>query len=85
MATYNDLIALAEWASVDKYLTDTDDEADKIIRIDRRFLKLRMIASFFYEAMKILEELESEPDFKGQLVKRLSKEGLEALKRLRAV
>ena len=45
MAAYNDLIALAEWASVDKYLTD--DEADKIIRIDRRFLKLRMIASFF--------------------------------------
>ena len=83
MAAYNDLIALAEWASVDKSLTD--DEADNIIRIDRRFLKLRMIASFFYEAMKVLEELESEPDFKGQLVKRLSRAGLEALKRLRAV
>lgn len=83
MAAYNDLIALAEWASVDKYLTD--DEADKIIRIDRRFLKLRMIASFFYEAMKVLQDLENESDFKKQLVQKLSTKGLDALKRLRAV
>lgn len=83
MAAYNDLIALAEWASADKYLDD--DKTDKIIRAGRRFLKIRMIASFFYEAMKVLEELESEPDFKAQLEKRLSKEGQEALKRLRTV
>lgn len=83
MAAYNDLIALAEWASSDKYLDD--DKADKIIRAGRRFLKIRMIASFFYEAMKVLEELEIEPDFKTQLVKRLSKKGQEALKRLRTV
>ena len=83
MAAYNDLIALAEWASADKYLDD--DKTDKIIRAGRRFLKIRMIASFFYEAMKVLQELESEPDFKRQLVKRLSRVGLEALKRLRAV
>ena len=83
MAAYNDLIALAEWVSEDKDLTD--DEADKIIRIDRRFLKLRMIASFFYEALMVLQELEREPDFKGQLAKKLSIEGRDALKRLRAV
>lgn len=83
MAAYNDLIALAEWVSADKDLAD--DEADKIIQIDRRFLKLRMIASFFYEAMKVLQELENEPDFKKQLVQKLSTKGLDALKRLRAV
>lgn len=83
MAAYNDLIALAEWASMDKDLAD--DEADKIIQIDRRFLKLRMIASFFYEAMKVLEELESESGFKAQLENKLGREGQEALKRIRTV
>lgn len=83
MAAYNDLIALAEWASVDKYMKD--DVPDTIIRIDRRFLKLRMIASFFYEAMKVLQQLEKVPGFKKQLLQKLSTEGLDALKRLRAV
>ena len=62
-----------------------DDEADKIIQIDRRFLKLRMIAAFFYEAMTVLEELEGEPGFKAQLENRLGREGQKALKRLRTV
>ncbi len=83
MAAYNDLKALAVWASEDKCLMD--EEADKIIQIDRRFVKLRVIASFFCEAMTALQELEREPDFHARLVKRLSKEGLEALKRLRTV
>lgn len=83
MAAYNDLIALAEWASVEKYLAD--EEANNIIRIDRRFLKLRMIASFFYEALNVLEELEHEQIFKAKLANKLSEEGAKALKRLRAV
>lgn len=83
MAAYNDLIALAEWASTDRL--ETDDEADQLIRIDRRFLKLRMIASFFYEAMRILEEFEQENGFKKGIKKSFSQGGLNALKRLRAV
>jgi hypothetical protein len=83
MAAYNDLIALAEWVSADRDLAD--DKADRIIQVDRRFLKLRMIASFFHEAMKVLEELEQEPDFEAQLERRLSTEAQESLKRLRTV
>jgi hypothetical protein len=83
MAAYNDLIALAEWASVDKDLPD--DRLDKIIQIQRRFLKLRMIASFFYEAMDVLHDLEREVDFKTHLRNSFSRQGLDALRRLRRV
>src|SRR5439155_26949591 len=60
------------------------DAADNIIRIGRRFVKLRFIASIFYETLKVLEEFEKEPDF-GKLYSRFDEEGREALKRLRAV
>jgi hypothetical protein len=81
MAGYNDLIALAEWASYDKKLTK--DPADNMIRIGRRFGKLRFIVSIFYEVLLVLEEFEKEPEFKNKLKSRFDPEGNAALKRLR--
>ncbi len=82
MTGYNDLIALAEWASYDKELAD--DPAEDYIRIGQRFVKLRFIASVFYEVLLVLERLEQEPGFK-QIAGALDEQGEAALKRLRTV
>lgn len=82
MAGYNDLMALAQWSSEDKELTD--DAADSTIRIGHRFIKLRLIASFFYEVLTALAEFEQEPEFK-KLESRLNLKGRDALKRLRVI
>ncbi len=82
MAAYNDLIAVAEWSSEDKELTD--DAADNTIRIGRRFLKWRLIASFFYEALQVMEQLEKESEFK-KLEQRLTPEGKHGLSLLRSI
>ena len=82
MAGYNDLIALAEWASYDQELSR--DPGENYIRIGRRFVKFRFIASVFFEVLLVLQELEEEPAFK-QLQSSLDADGKAALKRLRAV
>lgn len=82
MAGYNDLMAVAQWSSEDKELSD--DAADSTICIGHRFIKLRLIASFFYEVLVALAELEKEPEFK-KLESRFNQEGRDALKRLRVI
>jgi hypothetical protein len=60
------------------------EEADRTISLGRRFVKLRFIASVFYEAMLILEEFEKVADAE-KLKAKLDGEGIEALKKLRAI
>lgn len=81
MGGYNDLIALAEWTADDKL---SGDSVDRIISLGRRFLKLRFIASVFYEVLHVLEKFEKEPDF-GRLKHNFDDEGKTALKRLRSL
>jgi hypothetical protein len=82
MAAYNDLIAVAEWSSEDKELTD--EAADNTIRLGHRFLKWRLVASFFYEALQVMEQFEKESEFK-KLERRLTPKGKKTLSLLRTI